>query len=108
MKIIRNNIIPFPGYKAMNLFGVLFVRGNARINERTIRHETIHTAQMKEMWYVFFYIWYVIEWLIRLPKGNAYRNIAFEREAYANQDDLSYLKNRMRFDFVRYIKKTRI
>ena len=24
MKIIYNNIIPFPGFKAINLFGVLF------------------------------------------------------------------------------------
>ena len=105
MKIIRNKFIPFSGYKAMNLFGVLFVRGNARISERTLRHEAIHTAQMKEMLYVFFYIWYVIEWLIRLfMKGNAYRNISFEREAYANQDNLNFLKNRKRFDFVKYIK----
>jgi len=26
MKIIYNNIIPFKGYKGINLFGVLFVR----------------------------------------------------------------------------------
>ena len=104
MKIIRNNIIPFQGFKAMNLFGVLFVRGNAKIDDITLNHEKIHTAQIKELWYVFFYIWYVIEWLIRLfMKGNAYRNISFEREAYANQDDLNYLKNRKRFDFMRYL-----
>ncbi len=104
MKIIRNNIIPFAGYKAMNLFGVLFVRGNARIDDITLNHEKIHTAQIKEMLYVFFYVWYVIEWLIRLPKGNAYRNISFEREAYTSQGDLDYLKSRKRFDFVRFIK----
>ncbi len=106
MKIIRNKYIPFKGFRAINLFGILFARGGAIINERTIRHESIHTAQMKELWYVFFYLWYVAEWLIRLfMKGNAYRNISFEREAYTNQDDLSYLKNRERFDFVRYLKK---
>ena len=66
MKIIRNNIIPFSGYKAMNLFGVLFVRGNAKIDDITLNHEKIHTAQIKEMLYVFFYVWYAIEWLIRL------------------------------------------
>ena len=104
MKIIRNNIIPFSGYKAMNLFGVLFVRGNARIDDITLNHEKVHTAQIKEMFYVFFYIWYAIEWLIRLPKGNAYRNISFEIEAYANQDKLSDVKNRKQFDFVRFIK----
>lgn len=35
MRIIRNKIIPFPGYKAINLFGALFVRGNAKIDEKT-------------------------------------------------------------------------
>ena len=105
MKTIRNNIIPFAGYKAMNLFGVLFVRGNARIDDITLNHEKIHTAQIKEMIYVFFYIWYVTEWIIRLfMKGNAYRNISFEREAYTNQDNLNYLKNRELFDFTNYIK----
>ena len=105
MKIIRNNYIPFQGYKAINLFGILFVRGNARISERTIRHEAIHTAQMKEMLYIFFYLWYVTEWLIRLfMKGNAYRNISFEREAYANEEYIDYLENRKRFAWIKYIK----
>ena len=103
MKIIRNNIIPFPGYKAMNLFGVLFVRGNAKIDDITLNHEKIHTAQIKEMLYVFFYVWYVIEWLIRLPKGNAYRNISFEREAYANENYSDYLNERKLFAFLNYL-----
>ena len=102
MKIIRNNIIPFAGHKAINLFGILFVRGNARIDDRTIRHETIHTAQMKEMLYVGFYIWYVTEWIIRLlMKGNAYRNISFEREAYANEEHIDYLESRKRFAWLK-------
>ena len=105
MKIIRNKYIPFQGYKAINLVGVLFVRGNARINERTIRHEAIHAAQMKEMLYIFFYLWYVIEWLVRLfMKGNAYRNISFEREAYSNEDDVIYLEDRKRFAWIKYLK----
>ena len=106
MKIIRNKYIPFKGFRAINLFGILFVRGNARIDDITLNHEKIHTAQIKELWYVFFYLWYVTEWLIRLfMKGNAYRNISFEREAYDNQYDLNYLKNRKRFNFAKYIKK---
>lgn len=108
MKIIRNKYIPFSGYKAMNLFGVLFVRGNARIDDITLNHEKIHTAQIKEMLYVFFYVWYVIEWLIRLFafKGRkyAYRNISFEREAYSNDKNLTYLQTRERFAFIKYMK----
>ena len=105
MKIIRNKYIPFKGFRAINLFGTLFVRGSARISERTLRHEAIHTAQMKEMLYVFFYLWYIFEWIIRLfMKGNAYRNISFEIEAYSNEKDLSYLDNRKRFAWIKYIK----
>ena len=31
MKVIYNNIIPFPNYQCMNLFGILFARKNAKI-----------------------------------------------------------------------------
>ena len=122
MKIIRNKYIPFPGYKAINLFGVLFVKNNAKIDDVTINHEAIHSKQFIELmilfavvtvfirWWMplfsplFFYIWYVIEWVIRLPKGNAYKNISFEREAYANEGDASYLNGRYWFNFLRYIR----
>ncbi len=122
MKIIRNNIIPFPGFKAINLFGVLFVKNNAKIDDVTINHEAIHSRQFVELMVLFavatffirwwlpvfapfaFYVWYIIEWLIRLlKKGNAYRNISFEREAYANQGDFSYLKGRGWFNFLKYL-----
>ena len=105
MKSIRNKFIPFPGYKAINLFGVLFVRGNAQVDEKTIRHESIHTAQMQEMLYIFFYLWYVVEWVVRLfMKGNAYRSISFEREAYENEGDLDYLSDRTWFAWIEDLK----
>lgn len=98
MKIIRNNIIPFPGFKAINLFGVLFVRTHAHLTEEDINHEAIHTAQMKELLWVGFYIAYIVEWLYRFYKlrdaQKAYLVISFEREAYGNECYLEYLKNR--------------
>ena len=122
MKIIRNKYIPFPGYKAINLFGVLFVKNNAKIDDVTINHEAIHSKQFIELMILFavasvfvrwwlpvfapfaFYVWYIVEWLIRLfKKGNAYKNISFEREAYANQGDSSYLKGRGWFNFLKYL-----
>ena len=122
MKIIRNKYIPFPGYKAINLFGVLFVKNNAKIDGVTLNHEAIHSRQFVELMVLFavatvfirwwlpvfapfaFYVWYVLEWLIRLlKKGNAYRNISFEREAYDNQGDFSYLKGRGWFNFLKYL-----
>lgn len=107
MKIIQNKwinrYIPFPGFKACNLFGVLFVRGDDELSEVSLNHESIHTAQWKELLHVGFILWYVIEWLIRLPKGNAYHNISFEREAYDNKKNLNYLNNRKRFSFLKYL-----
>lgn len=102
MKIIINNILPPKGFLCINLFGILFCR--RQLNSIDINHELIHTAQMKEMLYVFFYIWYVIEWFIKLfiyqDSNSAYRNISFEREAYENQDNLDYLKTRKHYGWI--------
>jgi len=57
MRKIYNNIIPFKGFSAVNLFGILFIRKNVILTDRMINHEEIHTAQMREMLYVPFYIW---------------------------------------------------
>lgn len=104
MKIIKNKIIPFPGYKAINLFGFVFTKGDLTDIEKN--HEAIHTAQMKEMLYLPFYVWYLGEYIVRLfGKGNAYRNISFEREAYNNQQNLDYLKSRKHFSWFNYLKK---
>ena len=106
MRIIYNRILPVTGFKAMNLFGVLFVRKGAILGEKVLNHELIHTAQMKELLYVFFYLWYVVDWLVKLVIyrnfRDAYVNVVFEREAYANDEDENYLKDRKRFAFIRY------
>lgn len=104
MKVIYNNIIPFKGFIAINLFGVIFVRKKYKLSKTTLNHESIHTAQMKELGYILFYVLYFIEWIIRLiciisyniSTNNkkdlyyAYRNISFEQEAYDNEDNLNY------------------
>ena len=69
MKIIYNSIIPFKGFLAINLFGILFVRNeykNNGLTQSTINHESIHTEQIKELGYVFFYIMYIGHVLIKL------------------------------------------
>lgn len=102
MKIIYNNIIPFKGYKAINLFGVIFAR--SAMDSVDINHERIHTAQMKELLYIPYYIWYLIELLVLLFKygtfKEAYKNIRFEKEAYDNEGDLSYLYHRKKFNYL--------
>lgn len=106
MRVIENTVIPFKGFTAINLFGVLFIRKGVKVSVRMLNHEKIHTAQMKEMLFVFFYLWYFIEWLIRLiiDRKTAYKSISFEREAYAN-DEISYLPNRKPYEWIKYLSK---
>ncbi|MEE1063318.1 MAG: hypothetical protein UH071_06575 [Paludibacteraceae bacterium] len=98
MLIIKNSILPTKGFAAINLFTLLFVRKEATVNTVLINHESIHSAQMKEMLFIPFYLWYVIEWLVWLVKFRnshlAYRRISFEREAYCHQYNPHYLKKR--------------
>ena len=49
MKIIRTSILPFHGFSAINLLGVLFVHHGVYLSNEMINHERIHTAQQREM-----------------------------------------------------------
>jgi len=102
--IIRNRYLPFRGFNAINLFGVIFVRPQVEMNPYLLNHERIHTRQMLEMLIVGFYLWYFFEWLVRLlQRGNAYRHISLEREAYAHERDLQYLQQRKPFAWWKYL-----
>ena len=71
-----------------------------------INHEKIHLKQQQELLIVFFYLFYLSEWLLRtllyLDSYKAYQNISFEREAYANEKNLDYPHDRKAFGFLRY------
>ena len=99
MRVIHNKWIPFKGFKAVNLFGVCFVRKPHKMTPHDYNHENIHTAQMRELGYIFFYILYFVEWLYRLVfhTSTAYRGISFEREAFEHQYDYDYLEHRERY-----------
>lgn len=98
MKVIYNRLIPFRGFKCINLFGILFVREGCVMTQTDFNHEAIHTAQMKELLYIPFYLLYLMEWLWKLLKyrdgSKAYRDLSHEREAYDNQANPNYLTNR--------------
>lgn len=102
MKVIYNDILPVKGFQAINLFGVIFARKEYKeLTKRVLNHEAIHTAQMKELLYIPFYILYGIEYLINLIKyrdrHTAYKNISFEREAYRYERQLNYTDGRQHF-----------
>lgn len=100
MKIIYNRIIPFKGYKAMNFFGIIFARKEFKnkLTKSDLRHEEIHTYQMKDLWYIGFYIlylyWYIKGLFTFKQHKAAYYAIPFEGEAYYGQKLPSYLKFR--------------
>ena len=135
MIIKRNKYIPFQGYKAIFLFGILFVKGDAKIDDVTMNHESVHSKQYVEtgllslllllpllfngLWWLWlilsvfaFYILYVAEWFVKfiiykLNTHKTYRNTSFEREAYSNEKNLNYLDSRKRFAWIKYIKNGR-
>ena len=90
--IVRNDLIPFKGYKAMCLWPFIFVRNEVNFNDIDLNHEKIHWRQQIELLVIPFYIIYLIEWIFK-----GYKNISFEKEAYSNEDNLDYLKERKCF-----------
>lgn len=96
------------GYRGLTLFPFIFLlRKEDKRNKVLINHEKIHIRQQLELLVFPFFIWYGIEFLIRLVQfknwSRAYRNISFEREAYENEKDLDYLKKRSFWNFLKYV-----
>jgi len=88
-------------------FGIYFRDKKEMEDVYTVNHESIHWQQQLEMLIIFFYIWYVIEWFIRLfiNAEKAYYCISLEQEAYANAKNLEYLKTRKRYAWVKHLWK---
>lgn len=99
--LIKNDI------RGLTLFPFIFISEKADLkNEILINHEKIHIQQQKELLVLPFYIWYLFDFGIQFlkykNKNAAYRNICFEKEAYANEKNLNYLKQRNFWDFLKY------
>ena len=108
MIVIASKYLVPKGYIGITLFPFIFVR-EAKLMQHPLllNHECIHLRQQAELLIVPFYIWYVVEYLIRLlhykNKNQAYRNISFEREAYTNEGNLDYSKTRKLWNFIKYL-----
>ena len=105
---LRNMIViyvPFLWVDGIALWPFVLVKHKTHIKE-LINHEAIHIRQQLEMGVLLFYVWYGMEFAVRYFKykkiDTAYRNISFEREAYSNDKNLSYLKDRKFWTFLRY------
>lgn len=105
MITIRNKFIPLKDFTALTIWPFVFVRNDKEYSDVTARHEAIHGEQQKEMLVILFYLWYVIEWLVKCiiyrNTMTAYKNISFEREAYDNQHLLDY--QRKHYSWIKYL-----
>ncbi len=107
MILVSHKILTKMKVNGITLFPFIILRNkDFKNNKILINHEKIHLRQQLELLIIFFYIWYVVEyyyWLVKLKnKHLAYRNISFEREAYAMEEDLNYLETRKFWSFWKY------
>ena len=108
MRLIISKFWVPQGFSGITIFPFVFVRDVFWAEKKSVvNHEKIHLRQQIEMLIVFFFIWYGLEFLIRLMRyknfKTAYRNISFEREAYANELNTDYLSRRSFFSFTKYL-----
>ncbi len=103
-------ILTFGGnYNGLSFFVFIIYKDEETAgNPVTINHEKIHFYQQLELGFILHWALYLLHFLLNLYayKGNkdaAYRNIAFEREAYGHQHDLRYLENRKLWAWRKYI-----
>lgn len=90
------------------IFPFLFIRNSGFKNQSDfLNHEKIHFKQVLELGILLFYIWYLLELLIKSVKyqsfTTAYFNISFEKEAYQNQHIQDYLSIRKPYSFFKYL-----
>ncbi|MEM6718400.1 MAG: hypothetical protein AAF611_03695 [Bacteroidota bacterium] len=107
MVFVSKYIVP-KGFRGITLYPFIFLRdAKDKSNAALVYHEKIHLRQQIELLILPFYVFYVLEWLIRLcyyrNRNKAYRNLSFEREAYQNDHDFEYLKKRKLFQFLKYM-----
>jgi hypothetical protein len=110
VKIMTNFLEFFLGKNIIGItlcpFGI-YVKIEYLTRVKTINHEKIHWQQQLEMLIIFFYLWYIIEWFIRIfiNGKKAYVSLSFEREAYTNAGNEDYLKIRKPYAWLKYMKK---
>lgn len=96
------------GYTGITIYPFVFLKSKKlKFNRVLINHEKIHLRQQLELLVIPFYIVYCLEFLIRLIQHkkwhSAYLNISFEKEAYTNELQMDYLKQRPFWHFLKYL-----
>lgn len=104
--LVIKYLIP-KGFRGLTVYPFIFLLNKKdKINPELLNHERIHIRQQLEMLVLPFFVWYGIEFFVGLirfrNRREAYLNISFEKEAYQNEKDLNYLKQRFFWNFLKY------
>jgi hypothetical protein len=96
------------GFRGLTLYPFVLLKYKSdKENVVLLHHERIHIRQQIELLVIPFFVWYIMEFFVRLiqykDRNLAYRNISFEREAYQNEKNLYYLKQRSFWSFINYL-----
>lgn len=102
LRLFTNNFA-----KAITLFPFIILNSKSLQNDKNIlTHERIHLKQQLELLILPFYLWYLLEflfWWIKYQEfKKAYKNIVFEREAFAHQAEKDYINQRPLWAFFRH------
>ena len=112
--IIEDSRIPqalslFINIWAITLYPFIVCKG--KLDQQTRTHEIIHLHQQRELLLIGFYLLYVGFWVYGVFKLRsfhaAYRNIPFEKEAYAHDSDLTYPLNRKAHSWIKFIRNNK-
>lgn len=96
---------------AMGLWPLVIFRNREdKKNLRLLNHELIHHRQQLELLLLPYYFWYLVEyWSSMLTNGfnhdKAYHSVSFEREAFENEGNPDYLKQRKFLSSWPYFKR---
>jgi len=108
MIVVVNKFLLVKGFNGISLWPFVIVKDEScKSDVILVNHEKIHLMQQAELLLLLFYLWYVLEFFVRWIQFKnrrvAYKNISFEKEAYANDINQNYLKSRPRWNFLRYL-----
>jgi len=97
--IIKSNwFTSMLGILGIAIFPFIIIKKDYKKEDALINHERIHIIQQLEMFIIPFYVLY---FYYNITRG--YRNNPFEIEAFDNDDNLDYLKDRELYSWTKHI-----
>ena len=106
--LIHTRRFPPSDYRAITIFPFVLYKGMP-LNDRELRHETVHLYQQLALLVIPFYLLYLLFWLFALLRHRnwyrAYRAIPFERSAYRLESQPLLPVKTMAFHWLRCIRQ---